>query len=154
MSYEENFISLGESPPPIIIPEGSLFELYKIVGKELYLSGHGPTWGADFSSNLGKIGLDMSVEQGKIAARTCFLNLMQTTRKAIGTLGNIDQIVEIFGVVNCEPGFTNHSEIINGCSELVKTVFGDNGKHTRVAIGANSLPFNFSVEIKMKLRIK
>lgn len=153
MSYDAKFLSIGKIPPPITLPTSSFFKLYSIVDNKLYLSGHGPSWGNDFTHNLGKVGQDLSVEQGIEASRVCALNLLQTTRQAIKTLDNVESIIEVFGVVNCIDNYTEHSKVLNGASELLNTIFGQNGLHTRVAMGTNSLPFNFSVEIKMIIQI-
>lgn len=153
MHYEQNFLAISPLPDPIKLPAGELFKLYTIVGDMLYLSGHGPSWGNDFSKNLGKVGKDLTVEQATEAARVCMLNLLQTTRQALGTLDHVESIVEVFGMVNCIETFTQQSDVVNGASGLLHQVFGDHGLHTRVAMGAGSLPFNFSVEVKMSLKI-
>jgi enamine deaminase RidA (YjgF/YER057c/UK114 family) len=154
MSYDDNFLSIGRIPTPITLPTNSFFKLYSIINDKLYLSGHGPSWGNDFAHNLGKVGHDLTVEQGIEAARVCMLNLLQSTRQAIKNLDNVESIIEVFGMVNCIDTFNDHSKILNSASELLNTIFGQNGIHTRVAMGANSLPYNFSVEIKMIIQIK
>jgi hypothetical protein len=110
--------------------------------------------GNDFTHNLGKVGHDLTIEQGIEASRVCVLNLMQTTRQAIKTLDNVESIIEVFGMVNCIDSFKEHSKVLNGASEILNFIFGQNGIHTRVAMGTNSLPFTFSVEIKMIIQIK
>lgn len=152
MSPEEKFLQLAKIPPAIQLPDHLPFTLFRLDNELLYLSGHGSGWGNDFSVNNGKIGKDLSIDEGIIAAKTCALNLLQTTRTALGSLNAVDQIIEVFGMVNCTPEFQDHSKIINGCSDLLVSLFNDKGKHTRVAMGCNSLPFNFSVEIKMTLK--
>ena len=154
MNAETKFLSIEKLPPPIEIPRDNPFQLYKIDEKLIYLSGHGPSWGNDFSQNLGKVGVDLNTEQAYESARICMLNLLQTTRKAIGSLDNVESILEVFGMVNSIDSYTEHSKVINGASDLLKFVFKEKGYHSRVAIGANSLPFNFSVEIKMILKFK
>ncbi|WP_298898174.1 RidA family protein [uncultured Psychroserpens sp.] len=154
MSAENRFLSIEEIPPQIIIPPDNPFQLYRQDGEYLYLSGHGPSWGNDFKQNLGKLGANLNTDEGYDCAKICMLNLLQTTRAAIGSLDNVDSIIELFGMVNSVNNYTEHSKVINGASELLKFVFQENAFHTRVAMGANSLPFNFSVEIKMTLKIK
>jgi enamine deaminase RidA (YjgF/YER057c/UK114 family) len=154
MSYDAKFLSICKIPPTITLPTTSFFKLYSIVDNKLYLSGHGPSWGNDFTHNLGKVGHDLTIEQGIEASRVCVLNLMQTTRQAIKTLDNVESIIEVFGMVNCIDSFKEHSKVLNGASEILNFIFGQNGIHTRVAMGTNSLPFNFSVEIKMIIQIK
>lgn len=154
MSPEKKFLSIDKIPPPIEIPGENPFQLYKIDKEHLYLSGHGPSWGNDFSQNLGKVGVDLNTEQAYKSARICMLNLLQTTRKAIGSLDYVESVLEVFGMVNSIDSYTEHSKVINGASDLLKFVFGEIGYHSRVAMGASSLPFNFSVEIKMTLKLK
>ncbi|WP_339694979.1 RidA family protein [uncultured Roseivirga sp.] len=143
MSAEKKFLSIPEIPPQIEIPGGNPFQLYRIDGSYLYLSGHGPSWGNDFSKNLGKVGIDLTTDQGYNSAKICMLNLLQTTRAAIGSLDRVESIIEVFGMVNSVDDYTEHSKVINGASELLEFVFKDKAHHTRVAMGANSLPFNF-----------
>lgn len=154
MNYEESFLSIDRIPPPITLPSESYFKLYSVVDDVLYLAGHGLSWGNDFSHNLGKVGFDLSIEQGIEAARVCMLNLLQTTRIAILSLNNVDSVIEVFGIVNCMQDFKEHSKVLNGASKMLYDLFGESGKHARIVIGANSLPFDFSVEIKMILKIK
>ncbi|MEP0985077.1 RidA family protein [Ekhidna sp.] len=154
MSPEERFLSIPKIPPQIEIPADSPFQLFRLDGPYLYLSGHGPGWGNDFSHNLGKVGRDLDTKQGQYAANVCMLNLLQTTRKALGSLDKVENITEVFGIVNSTSEYKDHSNVINGASELLKFVFGEKAYHTRVAMGASSLPFNFSVEIKMILKYK
>lgn len=143
MSAEKRFLSIEEVPPQIIIPPDNPFQLYKLDGLYLYLSGHGPSWGSDFSQNLGKIGADLNTNEGYNSAKVCMLNLLQTTRKAIGSLDNVDSIIEVFGMVNSVDNYTEHSKVINGASELLKFVFEETAFHTRVAMGAVLYPSIF-----------
>lgn len=119
MSYEENFLSILKILPAIILPQNSSMKLYSIVSDKLYLSGHGPSWGNDFTCNLGKVGQDISIEQGIEASKICVLNLLQTTRQAIKTLDNVESIIEVFGMVNCIDSFTEHSKVLNGASIIL-----------------------------------
>lgn len=154
MSAEKRFLSISELPPQIKVPHNSPFQLYRIIGTHLYLSGHGPSWGNDFSQNLGKVGVDLSTDQAYCSARICMLNLLQTTRAVIGSLDQVESIIDVFGIVNSVDNYTEHSKVMNGASELLGFVFKEKSHHTRVAIGASSLPFDFSVEIKMTLIFK
>lgn len=154
MTAEKRFLSISELPPQIKVPSESPFQLFSVVGTHLYLSGHGPSWGNDFSQNLGKVGKDLTTNQGYNSAKICMLNLLQTTRAAIGSLDRVESIIEVFGIVNSVNEYTEHSKVVNGASELLEFVFKEKAHHSRVAMGANSLPFNFSVEIKMKLKFR
>lgn len=153
-SFEEKFLALGESIPPLVqIPSDSTYEYSRISGKLLFLAGHAPRWGRSDFRYTGKIGSDLTVADGYAAARLIGLNLLQTVRDALGTLDNVVQIVDVFGVVNSAPGFTEQSKVLNGFSDLMVEIFGEAGKHARMAIGAAELPFNIAVEIKMTVEV-
>jgi enamine deaminase RidA (YjgF/YER057c/UK114 family) len=153
-SFEEKFLALGDEIPPLVqIPEGSTYAYWRRSGQLLFLAGHAPRWGRTDFRYTGKIGSDLSVADGYAAARLTALNLLQTTRDALGTLDAVAQIVDVFGVVNSAPGFTEQSKVLNGFSDVVVDVFGEAGKHSRMAIGGAELPFNIAVEIKMIVEI-
>ena len=116
-------------------------------GAVIYLSGQLPSLGGQ--TIKGKLGFDLSVEEGRKAARLCAINMLPHLREACG--GNLDRIVrctEIGGFVNSTPDFAEHPLVLNGASEFLVEVFGEAGRHTRFAVGVASLPFNFAVEIK------
>ncbi|MBL8670152.1 MAG: RidA family protein [Alphaproteobacteria bacterium] len=96
---------------------------------------------------LGKVGREYSIEQGAQAARQVGLNILAALKGAVGDLDRIARIVKLVGFVNAPPEFTDHPKVINGCSDLMVEVFGEKGKHTRVALGAAALPANCAVEI-------
>jgi enamine deaminase RidA (YjgF/YER057c/UK114 family) len=100
------------------------------------------------------VGSDLTIDQGYAAARLTALNLLQTVREAVGSLNNVVQIVDVFGVVNSAPGFTEQSKVMNGFSDCVRDILGEAGKHSRMAIGGSELPFNIAVEIKMMLEVR
>ena len=102
----------------------------------------------------GKLGQELTTKQGYAAARLTCINLLLMVRQAIKTLDNVVEIVEVNGMVNCTPTFTAQSDVINGCSDLLVTIFGQSGRHTRAAVGMNSLAFNISVEISISLVVK
>jgi enamine deaminase RidA (YjgF/YER057c/UK114 family) len=121
------------------------------VGNLLYLSGHGPTAGTP----AGKVGKDLTIEQGIQAARATGLNLLATTRAALGSLDKVKRVVKVLGMVNSAPGFTEQPRVINGFSDLMVEVFGEAiGKHARSAVGMAELPQNIAVEIEMILEIQ
>jgi enamine deaminase RidA (YjgF/YER057c/UK114 family) len=157
MDYEKKFLSLGDEIPPVSpsVPAGCNFVLYKRVGKLLTLSGYGPFWGADVPVEFsGKLGKELTTKQGYAASRLTCINLLLMARQAITTLDNVIEIVEVNGMVNCTPDFTEQPGVINGCSDLLVQIFGDAGRHTRAAVGMNSLAFNISVEIAISLLVK
>ncbi|HEY1010167.1 MAG TPA: RidA family protein [Daejeonella sp.] len=123
------------------------------VGNLVYLSGQGPLK-ADGKYMIGKVGKEVNFEQAKYAARLTGISLLEALRASIGTLNNVKRIVKVLGMVNAVPEFDNHSQVINGFSDLMVEVFGENGKHARSAIGLGSLPRNIPVEIEMIVELK
>ena len=110
-------------------------------GNLLFISGKGPLKN-DGEYIKGKLGYDLTIDQGYQAARATGINLISTIKSAIGDLKNVKQIIRVNGMVNSASNFTDQPKVINGCSDLLVEVFGDRGKHTRVALGMNSLPMN------------
>jgi hypothetical protein len=154
MSFEENFLALGDAIPPLVlVPAESNYLYWRRSGHLLFLSGHAPRWGRTDFRYTGKVGKDLTVAEGYAAARLTALNLLQTTRQAVGSLNEVAQIVDVFGVVNCTPAFTEQSKVLNGFSDCMVEIFGEAGKHSRMAIGGEALPFNIAVEIKMVVEI-
>ena len=147
MSAEENFKATGlilpEPPKPI-----GIYKTYIIVDKLLYVSGHGP-WKEDGTIIKGRVGEDMSMEEGKLAARQVGLSILSTLQFNLGSLDKIKRVVKVLGMVSCVPSFEKHPFVINGCSELFAQVWGqDNGIGVRSAVGMGSLPDNIPVEIE------
>jgi len=121
------------------------------VGSLLFLSGTGPA----SSEPRGKVGKDLTLEQGYQAARSTCLNLLAATRAALGTLDKVKKVVKVLGMVNSSPGFTDQPKVINGCSDLFVEVFGEAiGKHARSAVGMAELPFNIPVEVEMIVEVE
>ncbi len=113
-----------------------------------FVSGHGPLK-ADKSLITGKIGKDLDLQAGKVAARQTGLAILATLRESLGSLDRVKRVVKILGLVNSTPEFTEHPAVINGCSELFVEVFGNEaGVGARSAVGAGSLPGNIAVEIE------
>jgi len=124
-----------------------------IVGKLAYVSGHGPLK-PDKSLVTGRIGDDLSLEQGKAAARQVGLAILATLKNELGSLDRVSRVIKVLGMVNCTPEFQDHPQVINGCSELFRDVFGpDNGIGARSAVGMGSLPGNIAVEIEALFEI-
>jgi enamine deaminase RidA (YjgF/YER057c/UK114 family) len=120
----------------------------KTVGNVVYLAGHGPDR-PDGTQVIGKMGADLELEQGIEAARFTGISLLSSLKAEIGDLNRVKNIVRAQGMVNADPSFKRHSQVINGFSDLMVEVFGDKGKHARAAIGMSSLPNNIAVEIDM-----
>ena len=154
MSSDERFLALGDALPPLVTSPPEIPYLYwRLAGNLLFTSGHAPRWGRNDFRYTGKVGKDLTVQQGYEAARLTGLNLLQTVRDAIGSLDRVAQIVDVFGVVNSAPGFIEQSKVMNGFSDCMIEIFGDAGKHSRMAIGGAELPFNIAVEIKIVVEI-
>lgn len=117
------------------------------VGSLLFLSGHGPLRNGQVT-HAGKVGRDLTIEQGQEAARVTGLNLLATARGALGSLDRVRRVVKLLGMVHCAEDFTEHPKVINGCSDLMVEVFGDAGRHARSAVGMGSLPMDIPVEIE------
>ena len=122
-------------------------------GNLLFLSGNGPLK-ADGKFITGKLGADLSIEEGYDAARITGINQLGIIKSAIGDLSRVKRIVRVTGMVNASPDFTQHPSVVNGFSDLMVAVFGEKGKHTRAAVGMGSLPFNIAVEIDMIVEIE
>lgn len=117
------------------------------VGNLLFVSGHGPLK-TDSTMISGKVGADMSVEQGKEAARVTGLAILSTVRNTLGSLDRVLRLVKVLGMVNSTVDFKDHPQVINGFSDLMVEVFGDVGKGARSAVGMGSLPGNIAVEVE------
>lgn len=147
MSASENFKALGLSLPPAPSPLG-VYKPCLVDGKYLYLSGHGPVQD-DKSLIIGRIGADMDIEQGKLAARQVGLTMLSTIVTNLGSLDKIKRVIKVLGMVNCTPDFGRHPYVINGCSELFAKIWGEeNGIGVRSAVGMGSLPDNIPVEVE------
>ena len=123
------------------------------VGNLVYLSGHGPDK-PEGGVVTGKVGSDLTLEQGRDAARLAGISLLSTLKAEIGDLNKVKRIVKVMGMVNSVPTFDKHPAVINGFSDLMVEVFGENGKHARSAVGMASLPNNIAVEIEMIVELK
>lgn len=121
-------------------------------GNLIFVSGKGPLK-KDGNYVLGKLGKNLTLEQGYEAARLTAINLISTLKASIGDLSKVKRIVRVTGMVNATSDFTDHPKVVNGCSDLLVEVFGDNGKHTRASVGMNSLPLNIAVEIDMVVEV-
>ena len=120
-------------------------------GDMLFVGGHGPVDGSTMI--LGKVGTDLTLEQGREAARMTALSLLATMRADLGSLDRVEQIVKVFGMVNAGGSFDRMPAVIDGCSDLLVEVFGDKGRHTRSAVGMAGLPFGIAVEIELIARV-
>lgn len=144
---DTSFLATGLILPPAPEPMG-VYKPSLIVGNFLYLSGHG-TFQQDGTLIIGRIGADLDLEQGKLAARQVGLAMLATIKKTLGSLNKVKRVIKVLGMVNATPDFEKHPYVINGCSELFAAVWGtENGVGVRSAVGFGSLPDNIPVEIE------
>lgn len=143
---EESLHSLGLELPQVTRPRGN-FRPYVISGSTLYLSGKGAPLREDGAS-VPKVGQEVTVEQARAYAQEVGLYLLALIKEALGSFNRVQRVVKVFGMVNADPNFTSHTEVINGCSDLLVAVLGERGEHARSAIGVGSLPKGFAVEIE------
>ncbi|MCA9156711.1 MAG: RidA family protein [Planctomycetales bacterium] len=147
MSAEERLTKLGIELPPAPKPVG-LYKPIVVVGNVAYLSGHGPLK-SDGTLIQGRLGDDMSIEQGQAAARQTAMAMLATLRFSLGTLDRVTRVVKLLGLVRSTDAFDQQPQVINGCSQLFADVFGpDQGIGARSAMGTNSLPGGIAVEIE------
>jgi enamine deaminase RidA (YjgF/YER057c/UK114 family) len=155
---EERLKALGLSlPPPTRPPRDVLlpFEFVHIVGRRAFISGHGPqNPDGSFAQPLGKLGRELSLEQGYVAARLTALSILGSLKRAIGDLDRISAWGRVFGMVNSAPGFNMQPSVINGFSDVVLELFGpERGAHCRSAVGLAELPFDIPVEIEGEVEL-
>jgi enamine deaminase RidA (YjgF/YER057c/UK114 family) len=152
--YESRLAELGiELHQASSIPRaGNSFRTWKRSGNTIYVSGHGPNRGAQLDF-VGKVGRELSEEEGYRAARAAAINLLATLKMAIGSLDRVEQIVKVLGMVNCTEDFVRQPYVINGASDLFIEVFGDAGLHARSAVGMQSLPNGMPVEVEVIVEI-
>ncbi len=140
---QELHLTLPNPPKPVAKYKPAVRE-----GNVLYVSGHGPLK-PDGSMIAGRVGADLNLEQGKDAARVVGLAILATVRNTLGSLDKVKRLVKTLGMVNATPDFKDHPQVINGFSELMAEVFGDEaGVGARSAVGMGSLPGNIAVEIE------
>lgn len=156
MSYDSTFMEIARREnvphPPSAVAN---YVATRRVGDLLFVSGQAPFQGKDIPPQyLGQLGGAITTPVGQAAARLTGLNLLYNVRDALGTLDQVDCIVALDGMVNSTATFTDQPKVIDGCSDLLVEIFGDNGKHTRSAVGQVVLAFNICVEIKLIVWVK
>ena len=123
------------------------------VGNLLFLAGKGPTK-PDGSNITGKVGKDLTIEQGYEAARLTAINHLAVLKAELGSLNKVKRIVKVLGMVNCVESFGDQPKVINGYSDLMVEIFGENGKHARSAVGMYALPSNIAVEVEVVVEVE
>jgi len=148
---EDKLKEIGLALPTPPSPGGNYIPAVR-TGNLVFLSGVTPRR-PDGTAFAGKLGKDLTVEEGYDAARICGLNLLANLKQEIGDLDNVTHIVKLLGMVNAEPDFTQPPAVVNGCSDLLVEVFGDVGRHARSAVGLATLPGGVAVEIEMIVEV-
>ncbi len=146
---QELGITLPESPQPIAnyVPTVR-------TGNLLFVAGLGPAARPDGTTPNGKVGKDLTQEEGYEAARLVGINLLARLKSSLGDLDRVSRIVKLLSMVNCAPEFTQQPAVANGCSDLLVEVFGERGRHARSAVGMSSLPNDIPVEIEMIVEVR
>lgn len=141
-------ITLPQAPKPVAVYIPAVRS-----GNLLFISGQLPSENGQLPET-GKLGGDVSVEQGQAAARRATLNALAIARDMLGSLDHVSQVVRLVGYVASAEGFTQQSVVVNGASELLGQIFGEQGRHARLALGAAELPLNAPVEIELILEVR
>ena len=144
-------------PPPTTPPPGVMlpFQFVRVVGRRALISGHGPqNPDGSFALPLGKLGRELTVEQGYVAARLTALSMLGSLQRTLGDLDRIGAWTRVFGMVNSASGFNRQPSVINGFSDLILELFGpERGAHSRSAVGMAELPFDIPVEIEGEVEL-
>jgi enamine deaminase RidA (YjgF/YER057c/UK114 family) len=152
MSPYDKLAALGIELPPLVPPVAA-FVPYVRTGNLLFVSGHGPAH-RDGTRVMGKVGADLDLAEAREAARLVGVNLVATVRRELGSLDAVRRIVKVLGMVNCAPGFDQTPAVIDGCSNFLVELFGEEiGSHARSAVGMAELPFGIAVEIEMIVEV-
>jgi enamine deaminase RidA (YjgF/YER057c/UK114 family) len=149
MRVEQRLRELGIELPEPVQPVATYVRWVQ-TGNLLFISGTGPTDAAP----RGKVGADLTIEQGAAVAREVGLQIIATAKAALGDLDRVKRIVKVLGMVNATPDFDQQPKVINGCSDLFVEVFGEAGRHTRAAVGMGSLPGRIAVEIECTMEVE
>lgn len=151
--FDENIKNLGLNIPEL--PKAlANYVPFKIVGKTMYISGQAPVRNGEMIYK-GKVGSDITIQEGIEAAKLCVINIIAAVKTGLeGDWNKLDSFVKLTGFVNCQDSFTDQPKIINGASDMLVEIFGDQGRHARVAVGSNALPLGISVEIDAIIQLK
>lgn len=149
---EKRITELGIELPQPSSPVANYVNAVK-TGNLLFLSGKGPNL-PEGGYVTGKVGQDLTIEEGRAAARLVGISQLAVLKAELGDLNKVKRVIKVLGMVNCGPEFTEQPQVINGFSDLMVEVFGDKGKHARSAVGMNALPSNIAVEIELIVEIE
>ena len=151
--FDENIKNLGLNIPDL--PKAlANYVPFKIIGKTIYISGQAPVHNGELIYK-GKVGSDISIEEGIEAAKLCVINIIAALKTGLeGDWDKLDSFVKLTGFVNCQDNFTDQPKIINGASDMLVEIFANQGRHARVAVGSNALPLGIAVEIDAIVQLK
>lgn len=152
MLIEQRLAELNIVLPPVPPPGGNYVHAVR-TGNLLFLAGKGP-WNPDGTMPKGKVGREVTVEAAYQHARSVGLVLLAVLKQELGDLDRVKRIVKVLGMVNADPDFGQHFEVIDGCSDLLVEVFGERGRHARSAVGMGSLPRGITVEIEAIVEVE
>lgn len=152
LTPEQNLEKLGINLPEASEPIATYVNLVR-VGDLLFMSGKGPLK-SDGTYVTGKVGKDLTIEQGYEAARLAAICHVAVLKSELGSLSKVKRIVKVFGMVNCPGDFPEQPKVINGYSDFMVSVFGEKGRHARSAVGVNALPMNIAVEVEVIVQIE
>ncbi|MGI6357284.1 MAG: RidA family protein [Bacillota bacterium] len=152
MSFEAKIQELGLTIPTPAKPLAAYVPAVQS-GNQVFVSGQLPSKDGQLL-HKGLLGREVSVEQGYEAARACALNCLGAVKALVGSLDNVVRIVKVTGFVAATPEFTDHPKVVNGASELMQQIFGEQGAHARAAVGMASLPLGVPVEVEMIVEVK
>ena len=153
MEIEKKLTEMGLQLPPPARSLGSYVAAVR-TGNLLFVGGHGPANADGSVSHIGKLGREITVEQGYEAAKLTCLNMLTSTKVALGDLDKVKRVVKLLSMINCTPDFVETGPVANGCSDLLISLYGDSGKHGRSAVGMTGLPMGVPVEIEMILEVE
>lgn len=148
---EARIAELGLRLPTPMPPVGN-YVGGKLVGELLYMAGHGPRVDGQLPY-VGKVGRELTTQEGYQAARLVVLNTLATAKLLLGDLDRIAEVIKVFGMVNAVEGYRETPKVLDGASDLLVEIFGENGRHARSAVGMAALPFDIPVEIEMIFRV-
>ncbi len=150
---EEKLKDMGIELPACPVPVASYVPAVRFCGTLVYVSGQDCRTDGKLLYE-GKLGAEVSLEEGQASARQCAVNCLAALKSCIGSLDKVKRVVKLLGFVSSAPGFGQQPYVLNGASDLLVALFGDNGRHARAAIGVNELPFNAPVEVEMIFEVE
>jgi len=155
MEVEKKLAELGLTLPPSPSPVANYVPAVRS-GNLLFVSGHGPAYVKDGKIEYirGKLGRELTVEEGYQAAKHVMLNILQSIKGVVGDLDKVRRVVKVLGFVNCTEDFPDQPKVINGASDLLVALYGERGRHARSAVGMQQLPFGIAVEIEMVVEVE